>query len=163
MSKFIHITLIAFLTFSAPIWAQGDPTFNFATDDASMNAAMAEARDTLDVFLENTLSDGQSAPQTMLKVSIPTANGNEIIWVSPFAQTSATEWIGILANQPQDIKGANAGDTVTFDTTQIADWALFSEDGVMYGGYTIREMVASGAVTPDMVPAMSDNPIPETW
>jgi len=163
MSKFILAALIGLLSLSAPAWAQGDPTFSFSEDDPSMNAAIAEARATLDTFLENTLVDGQSAPQTMLKVGIPTDNGDEIIWIAPFAKTSATEWIGILANQPQFIKGANAGDAVTFDAAQIADWALFSSDGVMFGGYTIREMVASGAVTPDMVPTMSDAPFPAAW
>jgi uncharacterized protein YegJ (DUF2314 family) len=163
MSRLILATLIAFWAVSPAAWAQADPTYDFSQDDPGMNAAISQARATLEIFLANTLDDGQSAPDTMLKVSIPTARGNEIIWITPFAQISATEWVGMLANQPQFIKGANAGDTVTFDAAQIADWALIASDGTMYGGYTLREMVASGAVTPDMIPAMSANPLPASW
>ena len=163
MRKMIIASLAAMLCLGSPLWADGDPTFAFSEDDPSMNAAIKAARDTLDVFVANTMMDGQSGPQTMLKVAIPTPTTDEVIWIAPFAQTSDDAWIGVLANQPQFIQGANAGDTVKFTSAQIADWAVFGDDGVMFGGYTIREMVASGAVTPDMVPTMSDDPVPAKW
>lgn len=147
----------------SPALAQGDPVYDFATDNPGMSAAIASARASLDIFLANTLDNGVSGPQTMLKVSIPTASSDEVIWITPFAQTAGDEWIGVLANQPQFIEGANAGDTVTFTTAQIADWAVFDSTGLMFGGYTIREMVVSGAIPAESTPPMSDDPIPTEW
>jgi len=162
LSRLIAAVFIAFA--SAPAaFAEGDPVFSFSESDPGMNAAIMAARDTLTAFIDNTMRDGQSGPQSMLKVTVPTATLDEVIWVAPFVQTGEDTWIGALANQPQYIKGANAGDTIEFTSDQIADWAVFDGNGVMFGGYTIREMVESGAVTADMVPMMSDNPLPTGW
>lgn len=163
VSKSVFAGVIALILLGGPLSAEGDPTYGFSPDDPGMNAAMAGARDTLDAFIANTMVDGQSGAQTMIKVAIPTDDGNEIIWIAPFAQLSATGWVGVLANQPQMIAGANAGDTVEFAGEQIADWALFGDDGLLYGGYTLREMVASGAVTEDAMPPMSGDPVPQDW
>ena len=163
MLKTLAASLFFLSALIGPAHAQGDPVYEFSESDPGMSAAISKARATLDTFLDKTMQNGQSGPQTMLKVAIPTSTVDEVIWITPFVQRPGAEWMGILANQPHFIEGANAGDAVTFTTEQIADWAIFDAKGVMYGGYTIREMVASGAVTPDMVPTMSADPVPAAW
>jgi uncharacterized protein YegJ (DUF2314 family) len=158
----------AALTFllATPVAAQ-DPVTNYADDDATMNAAIAEAQATLALFLANALdADGAGLYGTGVKVAIPTVRkaGNEHIWVTPFRLLDDGTLSGNLANRPNDLGPLREGDEVTFTQGQISDWSLSTFSGQMYGNYTSRVMFAAGAFgAASFDQLFMADPVPTEW
>jgi uncharacterized protein YegJ (DUF2314 family) len=160
------LCMMALLALAVPVCAQ-DPVTNFTDDDATMNAAIAQAQASLPLFLANAL-DGEQVGRdgTGVKVAIATmaGTGDEHIWVTPFRMWEDGTLSGYLANAPVDLGPLRQGDRVDFAQTQISDWSLFAPDGKMWGNYTSRVMHAAGAFgdTPfdDIFTA---EPVPLDW
>ena len=113
----------------------------FSGSDTVMNAAMADARSHLPVFLENAASADLSLEQHLVKWAHPVEGENnfEHIWVT-VATVTDSEVTGYLANQPVQFQGT-IGDAVTFPLTDVSDWSYWGPDGLLYGSYTTRVMV----------------------
>ncbi|NJM83387.1 MAG: DUF2314 domain-containing protein [Tabrizicola sp.] len=159
-----RILVAIFLFLATPVVAQ-DPTFGFSADDPAMNAAIAEARDTLPAFLDTMIgANGSTVEGVMLKVAVPTVNGvnaHEHIWVAPVKRQADGSFVGTLANEPVELGDLRLGDDIPFSQDQISDWSLFSPEGLLYGNYTSRVMYDQGAFgavpfemifTPDPIP-----------
>ena len=117
-----------------------DPVERFAPDDATMNAAIADARSGLPRFWE--LYQNNDGSDFMLKVGFPTPDGNtEHIWVGGI-QRSATGITAIVQNEPVNVPSLRFGARTSIDEALISDWAL-TRNGRMYGHYTTRVVVAS--------------------
>lgn len=162
----ILLLSLALLIPSLSVAQQGDPVTEFSTEDDRMNAAMEQAKTTLPVFLANvTDGEGNSLPNTSLKVAFPTPSGAEIIWVSPFLWDGGVNMAGILANQPNFMGDLNAGDVVEFQTDMVRDWSLITPDGMMWGNYTTRVMLPSldAATAASLGQRLSKNPVPAQW
>jgi uncharacterized protein YegJ (DUF2314 family) len=154
------------LALASPVSAQ-DPVTNYAEDDPVMNAAIAQARVTLPLFLANAVdAERFSLPDAGVKIGIPTVtqSGEEHIWVSPFRIWEDGTLSGFLANAPADLGPLREGDQVDFIVPQISDWSLFTPEGKMWGNYTSRVMYTSGAFgdTPFDQLFMAD-PVPSDW
>lgn len=153
----------------APLWAQtkpdaqGDPITSFEEQDAVMNAAMAEAASTLPLFLLSAMTtDGQGLPTAMLKVAMPAVGGGtEVIWVDGIART-ATGFTGYLANQPHYLGPLSRGDFVEFSRDMIADWAITSPTGRLYGHYTTR-VIARLPGNEYLWDVLEPQPLPPGW
>jgi uncharacterized protein YegJ (DUF2314 family) len=145
-----------------------DPVFSFADSDPAMNAAIADARRTLPLFLSRAIGpDGESLDGALVKAALPTvngANGLEHIWIMPFALRDDGSVTGLLANEPAELGDLAYGDQVDFTQDQISDWSFSSPDGLLYGNYTSRVMFETGAFgdTPFESVFMPD-PIPADW
>lgn len=143
------------------------PVVQLAAGDAAMSDAEAAARRHLDTFLGHVLrEDGAAIEGAAVKIAIPTGGAHaEVIWVTPFAQTSDNGFLGILANTPRHIEGASAGDAVAFSRDQVRDWSFFGEDARLYGSFTTRVLLPhiprSEAAKIAMV--LSDVPLPAGW
>lgn len=151
---------------ATPLAAQ-DPVTNYADDDAAMNAAIADAQETLPLFPTHALDiEKIGRDGTSVKVAMPTADGagHEHIRVTPFRMWDDGTLSGYLANAPVDLGALQQGDRVDFTTFQISDWSLFAPDGKMWGNDTSRVMFASGAFgdTPFDQIFMAD-PVPAEW
>lgn len=148
----------------APHQDQDDGVTYFDDGDATMNAAVAEARATLDLFLTHAITpQGQGIPTAMLKVAFPAQSrgGDEIIWVEALSRT-ATGFGGYLANQPVDMGPLRHGDYVEFGAQQINDWGLDAPSGQLYGHFTTRVIAAipgNAHIWDLLVP----DPIPTDW
>ncbi|MGL5011566.1 MAG: DUF2314 domain-containing protein [Paracoccaceae bacterium] len=148
--------------------AAQDEITPFAADDATMNAAIAEAQRTLPLFLDSALDAEKIGREgTGVKVGIRTVrdpDGTEHIWVAPFRLWPDGTLSGFLANEPVDLGALREGDRVDFAADQISDWSFVAPDGLLYGNYTSRVMHAAGAFgdTPfeTIFPA---DPIPQDW
>lgn len=137
---------------------QGDKVVDFSKDDAEMNAAIAQARQTLPTFWKHL--EANPDIDHSLKVGLPTASGSlEHIWVANI-QPEGDKVLGRLANAPVDLPGLEAGSPVTFTRDQISDWS-YVKDGKMYGHYTTRVVVKHlGSAEAAQVSAMlSENPV----
>ena len=153
---------------AAPAAAQ-DPTVNYSESDAQMQAAIAEARATLPLFLANAFDpEGNSVPGSVLKVELPTVAGSptesEHIWVTPFARLPDGSFAGLLANEPVNLGSLRAGDRVDFTEGMISDWHFDAPSGRYWGSYTSRVMYEAGAFgdTPfDQI--FETDPVPPQW
>ena len=147
-----HVLLATFLTsavLSLPARAQ-DPIISYDKDDAAMNAAIAEARATLPLFLARAFNDeGESWDEALLKVGFPTVDGGEMdvehIWVAPFAELEGGGFTGLLANEPMALGDLGVGDQVDFTADMISDWHMTAPSGRFWGSFTSRVMHAQGA------------------
>lgn len=116
----------------------------FESDDATMNAAIANARAGLPRFWE--LYGNREGSDFMLKVGFPASSGgNEHIWVSD-VQRGANGLSAVIANEPADVPTLRYGQRASFEEAWISDWAL-THRGVTYGHYTTRVVVASMPVS----------------
>ncbi len=165
--RFLSSLFIA-LFLVLPVFAEGDPTWNFDETDPEMNAAITEAKQTLPLFLKNAMSDWHLPRNALVKVSFPVetpAMDNEIIWVGDARQTGPESFIGYLANTPKHIPGASQGSEVRFSIDQIEDWSWSDASGRLYGNYSARAMLpyVDLATRRSLEGALSPNPIPSSW
>ncbi|WP_299478509.1 DUF2314 domain-containing protein [Cypionkella sp.] len=134
--------------------------------DIAMNTAIAQAKRSLPVFLAHVLDDaGVIVTPSTIKVAMPTTGGNsdiEHIWVMPFRRLPDGTFSGELNNAPRNLGALVFGDTISFSQDQISDWALQLSDGLIYGDYTNRVMLAPSDGIPNG-PKFSSQPVPEDW
>ncbi|QGX98952.1 DUF2314 domain-containing protein [Roseovarius faecimaris] len=164
MRLFLLAATVAGLTATAPARA-ADPVVDFATSDAEMQAAVARATDSLDLFLRHALdAQSRSVPDAGVKVIVPIDDTlAEVIWVAPFARTGQS-FFGYLQNEPEHMEGYQVGDSIRFGQDQIADWYL-SRDGKVFGNFTTRVMLPhlSEEDRAWLSEMLSDQPIPSDW
>ena len=119
--------LLVLLALAAPARAQ-DPVVDYAPDDAGMEAAIADARETLDGF----------SPLAEVAFPVPPPDGRKRIGAEVSGRDGDAAR-GVLTNEPARID-ARAGDSVSFDRARISDW-MFVEDDLIHGAYTLRVML----------------------
>lgn len=162
-----RLALCLTLAFAQPLWAE-DPVYGYAESDEVMNAAIAEAGETLPLFLAHAFGDDDvSIDGALIKAGLPTVNGvNELehIWIMPFQIEADGSFVGLLANEPAELGDLVLGDKVQFDPEQISDWSLYSPEGLLYGNYTSRVMFDQGAFgdTP-FEQIFTADPVPADW
>lgn len=143
------------------------PVVTLAAGHAAMSDAEAAAQRHFDKFLVHVLRpDGATLAGAAVKVAIPTGDGHvEVIWITPFAQTSADGFIGAYANAPRSIPDAQVGDAVTFRRTQVRDWSFVGNDTKLYGSFTTRVLLPH--IPQDqaahIAAVLSDLPVPQGW
>jgi uncharacterized protein YegJ (DUF2314 family) len=149
--------------------AEGDPTVTFETGDATMAAAVEQAKATLPLFMEKALDkEGYSVEGMFIKVAMPTVVADpsiENIWVGPFAMFDPVNMAGLLANEPNLMGDVHLDDRVDFTSDMIVDWSFVGPDGLRYGNYTTRVVVAQlpkDEAAP-ILASFPDNPVPADW
>ncbi len=156
------------LCLAGPAFAE-DATVNYAEDDAAMEAAVADARATLPIFLRNALdAEGVSLDDALVKVALPTEAGSptsvEHIWVAPFARMSDGSYAGLLVNEPVNLGPLQAGDRVDFGEEMISDWHFNAPSGRYWGSYTSRVMYEAGAFGDTPFDQLFEpDPVPSQW
>jgi uncharacterized protein YegJ (DUF2314 family) len=133
--------IVALAMVAPPVLAQGgDPVVNFSEDDATMNAAMAAAKQSLPVFMDVLNNPGSGATELILKVAISTDTDYvEHIWVDQIRPLGNATYEGRYGNEPVEFEG-NQGDPVTFSEDSISDWSFMQNDQ-LHGNYTTRVML----------------------
>lgn len=106
--------------------------------DQAMNAAIDQARATLDVFW--TKFDAGEADEFQLKAGLTTPNGAiEHVWLTVSGRHDG-RIVGRLGNQPVDLVDVNIGDEIQVEPDRVSDWAYFKA-GRQYGAFTQRAML----------------------
>jgi uncharacterized protein YegJ (DUF2314 family) len=146
-----------------------------SADNQTMQAALADAQQTLPQFLANAVPDGRNAiADALLKVDFrltaadaALAGGitSEVMWIEPFSMTGPTQFKGILINTPDFITDMQRGDKVAFTLSQIRDWAWYASDGTTYGQYTTRALLVidGSAAALEQLAAFPADPVPADW
>lgn len=172
MRFFIQAILLAVIAFGAFGFsekavadAQDSNVVGVAADDPTMTAAIQEAQKHLPRFLEKLQTSPETWQNPALKVALEGAGGAiEHIWVTGFQEVSPLKFEGRLDNEPVNLPGLSAGDTVEFTADQISDWS-FLENGRGYGFYTVRALLDTipEAQAEQMRAFLSEEPLPEGW
>jgi len=146
-----------------------DEVINYSDSDTEMNAAIAQARETFPLFMLQYYREADDTGAFLdafsVKVEMLTSDGvtTEIIWVSPFIETE-TGFLGLLANDPDDLPGLAYGSEIEFTFDQIADWS-YVRDGRGFGNFTTRVMLPD--IDPDLAQELKDYlsevPLPAEW
>lgn len=135
----IHTTLAAVaaaLIALAPVQAQeqeGDPIVDVSTEDARMNAAIAEAQATLPEWLA-VLADPPLGTQ-YIAFKYP-LEGWEHIWVGN-VRRDGDYLTGNLNNAPHS-EGWSLGDPVRVSLSDVSDWTYTDAAGYTHGHRTTR-------------------------
>ena len=112
------------------------PIINVDSDDPQMEAAIQNARSTVDQFITAFSNPQPSQADFALKLPVTDGDHTEHLWVLPSRYESGT-FRGTINNEPFQVKTVKLGDEVDFDKGDISDWK-YVEDGKLVGGYTIR-------------------------
>lgn len=115
-----------------------DKTMIFAPGDPDMAAATAQALASLDEFLALSEAPPAGTDRFKLKVKVRDGNVTEHFWVTPFRRTE-TGFVGILANQPEEVHNVVLGQNFKFKRDDISDWGYMS-DGRQVGSFTVCVM-----------------------
>lgn len=149
---------------------RGDPTVVFDVDDPRLVKAVAQAQETVDLFLQHGLPDTHvSDEDKLVKVRFPIPfgeNNTEAIWVGDIAREGADQFTGVYENDPVHLDRLYDGRRARFDLSQIIDWSWIGTNDRVYGHYSTRIMVAENAVprgAESFVAALSDDPVPDSW
>jgi uncharacterized protein YegJ (DUF2314 family) len=167
MTRRVAALIAVVASFAGPALAQ-DPVVSFSESDPAMNAAIADARATLPLFLAAVLdSDGVASGNALVKVAFPTVDGqNELehIWVMDVQRVDAARFKGLLGNDPYELGTLKLGDPVEFSQDQISDWSMISPEALLYGNYTTRVMFDQGVFGDQPFEAVfTADPVPVGW
>ena len=112
--------------------------FGVEAEDAEMNAAIQEARETLPVFIEALQAPTETQSYYAIKVIFPFGEdgGAEHMWVDQLSYADG-EFQGVLGNEPVDVTDLEYGDVVTTSAEEISDWMIV-DNSQLLGGYTLH-------------------------
>lgn len=106
------------------------------SNDASMQQAFADARQSLPHFRKLIHSNTEEEFFPLIKTKFALANGNMFVWLR-VVESSDTSFTGELFEVPAELRDHEIGDTFDVEDAAIIDW-MINHDGAMHGGYTIR-------------------------
>ena len=125
---------------SRVIHREGEPdVINVDSEDAEMNDAIAQARQTTDTFLQILTDPKPNQTDFSVKRPYPTKTGGtrkEHIWISHLSYDGRFLH-GTVGDEPVNISNLKSGEPVSFPLNELSDW-MYLEDGKIVGGYTIR-------------------------
>ena len=116
-----------------------DPEAEFQRDLA---AARDQARASLSFFWERFADPGDAEYDFSLKAAFPRRDGQpgeEEAWVQYIAR-APDKIVGELASAPRFLGGLKKGAIMSFQESQVVDWAFFQGEKLL-GHYTTRVML----------------------
>ena len=128
------------VTLAFPAFAN-DPAVKLTDSDPEMNAAIQDARRTLDNFLTLHASGQIDPKDAAVRVAVPTTEGLccEHIWMVEFTREGEV-FSGLVANDPIDVNYLKLWQPYQFTRADISDWN-YRADGKLHGAYTLRVMI----------------------
>ena len=123
-----------FLTFCAPATPQ---TSTPATED-ELNAAIEEARGSMETILQAMLAPKPSYDFLGLKIRFNTPDGSyDDNWVEPVDFHDGRFTIRMIDGLAYD-KNLHTDHTLDVPLKKVVDWVIIEKDGNLIGGYTIK-------------------------
>ena len=107
----------------------------FSSDDAEMEAAITNAKETFGEFLKAFFRPTEKQESFLVKVVFIEGEQSEHIWIADLAFSGQTPR-GVIANEPA-IPNLKFMQKVEFHPSQITDW-MYIEDGYLVGGFTTK-------------------------
>jgi uncharacterized protein YegJ (DUF2314 family) len=118
----------------------GEPDFVRAFDEERMDAAMAEARSSLGVFVSALEAKDPASEGFAIKKGFDYGSGEkEFVWINE-VEPAGVDFEGRINNRPVNDIGVQLGQKVRVKSGEVADW-MFMSGGKLQGGYTIVALV----------------------
>lgn len=127
--------------------SDGDVVIHVASDDAEMNAAIAEAQRTLPDLIAALQHPKEGQSYFGIKAAFPYGEigEREHMWLSELSYDDQG-FHGVLGNDPEFVEGLRHGDQVNVPVEAVTDWMIVEENRVI-GAYTVR--VLRGRMSPE--------------
>jgi len=109
---------------------------NVSADDSQMNAAIANARGSVNSFIAALQAPNPNRMDFGIKMAFTQGQHTEHMWLDDVTY-DGKRFHGILKNQPEKVRNVRYGQRVFVAPSQISDW-MYVENGKLVGGYTIR-------------------------
>ncbi|MBN1911856.1 MAG: DUF2314 domain-containing protein [Pirellulales bacterium] len=114
-----------------------NPNYSTEFDEDRMDAAIAEAKSTLDTFVTALKAKKGSDKLFSVKKGFKYGTGDddiEYIWISD-VRLAGDGFQGKLGNEPVNSIGVKLGQNVKVARDEVVDW-MYMSDGKLQGGYT---------------------------
>ena len=135
---------------SPPRTSGGLPVVDVQEDDADMTAAIEKARNTVDKFVTAMENPTPQQDGFSIKLLVEEGPKGEPMWLSP-VRLEGDEFVGVLNNEPLELKNVKIGDELRVPKSEISDW-MYLDGGKMAGAYTLRVLMEKA--TPEERAAM---------
>ena len=112
--------------------ASGDKIIDVRADDPKMNAAMDQARASVNTFTEALQSPKPGQAGFSVKVGFKDEDKTEYMWLTPVTFDGKV-FHGVVNNQPEKISNVTMGENVSVEPSRISDW-MFVENRKLVGG-----------------------------
>lgn len=113
----------------------GEKTVPFSSEDAEMEAAIAEAKANFGQFIHAFCHPTQQQNSFLVKVVFDEGEEREHIWLADL-NFEGNKPSGVIANEP-NLPGLKFMQRVEFEPSYISDW-MYIENGYLVGGCTTR-------------------------
>lgn len=120
--------------------------------DTEMNAAMAQARSSLNGFVDRLPRMRAAGLPVSIKFPLSENGETEHVWMGDPVFGDGL-FAGYLASEPANLPSWSYGDRVVVPADEISDWMVI-EDDTLYGGFTMY--VARDRMSPEQRKAMAD-------
>jgi uncharacterized protein YegJ (DUF2314 family) len=130
--------LVLFLLILTVSCAPATPQTSTPVSEEELNAAIKEARGSMDTLFQAMLAPKASYDFLGVKVRFYTPdNGADDNWVEPIDYYDGIFTIRMMDGLTYD-KNLHADHTLTVPLKRVVDWMIVEKDGTLIGGYTIR-------------------------
>lgn len=116
-----------------------DRTIGVTEDDAVMNAAIAEARATLDEFVARMENPEPGDSDFAIKVAVTDPNGTEHFWANN-VEVVGPGFTATINNDPNIVRSVRLGQRVRAKRDEVSDW-MYLSNGRMVGNRTLRVLL----------------------
>jgi uncharacterized protein YegJ (DUF2314 family) len=106
-----------------------------AADDAEMNAAISQARDSLAHFWSTFEAPNRGESDFALKVRIEDREAVEHFWVTDLRREGGRTY-GLIGNEPNSVTTVRFGEEIEIPEGDVTDW-LYMREGKMVGNFTL--------------------------
>jgi uncharacterized protein YegJ (DUF2314 family) len=114
-----------------------DPVISVSSDDKEMNAAIAKAKASVDMFLTNINS--KDVTSYSIKVPVTDHGQTEHFWLADVTYANGV-FTGKIDNDSELVKNVKLGQKIEVKKEDISDW-LYMKGDKMYGNYTVRVLI----------------------
>jgi uncharacterized protein YegJ (DUF2314 family) len=116
-----------------------DPVIEVEADDIEMNVAIAQARSTVDEFVEKLQNPKPTDEGFSVKKMIEDGDDVEHFWLSDVSYSDGI-FTGTIGNEPQSVRNVKFGQEVSVAESEITDW-MYLDDGKMAGNFTLQVLL----------------------
>ena len=116
-----------------------DPVIEVEADDIEMNAAIAQARSTVDEFVERLENPKPTDEGFSVKKKIEDGDNVEHFWLSDVSYADGI-FTGAIGNDPQSVRNVEFGQEVSVALSEITDW-MYLDDGKMVCNFTLQVLL----------------------
>lgn len=116
-----------------------DSTMGVKESDPAMNAAIVEARGTLDEFVARMENPEPGDSDFAIKVAITDPNGTEHFWANN-VEVAGPGFAATINNDPDIVRSVRLGQRVRARRGEVSDW-MYLSNGRMVGNRTLRVLL----------------------